>query len=384
MKKILVVHNFYRNFGGEDSNIHEEIKFLEQNFEVGFFHAKNSNKLKIVDFFTLFLRNNIYLTRKFKRKIDSFNPDIVYVHNTWFNINLGIFSVLKKKNIKTVVKIHNFRYECARHFFSKNHLKSNENCNACGFKKHRLSIFNKYFEESYLKSLALFFYSLKYYKILTNNNLSVIAITNFHKSKLIENGIKKNNIHVINNPINFFSGENKEKKNRIVYAGRISKEKGIDELIKAFINSELQNYQLLIIGDGSIKDEVKKKYSQISSVIFQDFLPNKDVLEIISTSKAVITATKLYEGQPRLLCEASSLRTISIFPSYGGMEDFFPEDYIYKFEQFNYLDLVKKINLLANEDKRINSEEKIFNYTKKILSSEVIHKKFEDLISEYE
>ena len=76
-------------------------------------------------------------------------------------------------------------------FFSKNHLKSNENCNACGFKKHRLSIFNKYFEESYLKSLALFFYSLKYYKILTNNNLSVIAITNFHKSKLIENGIKK-------------------------------------------------------------------------------------------------------------------------------------------------------------------------------------------------
>ena len=47
------------------------------------------------------------------------------------------------------------------------------------------------FEESYLKSLALFFYSLKYYKILTNNNLSVIAITNFHKSKLIENGIKK-------------------------------------------------------------------------------------------------------------------------------------------------------------------------------------------------
>ena len=118
-------------------------------------------------------------------------------------------------------------------------------------------------------------------------------------------------------------------------------------------------------------------------MIFQDFLPNKDVLEIISTSKAVITATKLYEGQPRLLCEASSLRTISIFPSYGGMEDFFPEDYIYKFEQFNYLDLVKKINLLANEDKRINSEEKYLT-TQKILSSEVIHKKFEDLISEYE
>ena len=99
-------------------------------------------------------------------------------------------------------------------------------------------------------------------------------------------------------------------------------------------------------------------------MIFQDFLPNKDVLEIISTSKNVITATKLYEGQPRLLCEASSLHTISIFPLWG-MEDF-PEDYIYKFEQFNYLDLVKKINLLANEDKRINSEEKYLTTQKNI------------------
>tara|TARA_B100000900_G_C20591966_1_gene721936 strand:- start:1060 stop:2214 length:1155 start_codon:yes stop_codon:yes gene_type:complete len=384
MKKILVVHNFYRNFGGEDSNIHEEIKFLKQKYEVEFFYTKNSNKLKIVDFLTLFLRNNFFLTKKFKSKIDSFNPDFVYIHNTWFTINLGIFRVLKKKNINTIVKIHNFRYECSRYFLSKNHLKSNESCNACGFKKKKLLIYNKYFEESYLKSLALFFYSLRYYRILKNNKLTVIAITNFHKTKLIKNGIKKNNIHVINNPINFFSGENKEKKNRIVYAGRISKEKGIDELIKAFINSELVNYQLLIIGDGNIKDEVKKKYSQVSSVIFQDFLPNKDVLEIISTSKAVITATKLFEGQPRLLCEASSMRTISIFPSFGGMEDFFPEDYIYKFEQFNYLDLVKKINLLANDEKRINLEEKIFNYTKNMLSSQVIHKKFEDLISEYE
>ena len=30
MKKILIVHNFYRNYGGEDSNIYEEINFLNR------------------------------------------------------------------------------------------------------------------------------------------------------------------------------------------------------------------------------------------------------------------------------------------------------------------------------------------------------------------
>ena len=43
-----------------------------------------------------------------------FNPDIAYVHNTWYQINLGIFRLLKKKNITTIVKLHNFRFDCSR------------------------------------------------------------------------------------------------------------------------------------------------------------------------------------------------------------------------------------------------------------------------------
>ena len=123
MKKILILHNFYRNFGGEDSNIYEEIEFLKQRYEVEFFSATNSKKLKIVDFFTLMLRNNFLLNKKFNKKLNNFNPDFVYIHNTWFSINLGIFNILNKKNINTIVKIHNFRYECSRHFLSKTHLK---------------------------------------------------------------------------------------------------------------------------------------------------------------------------------------------------------------------------------------------------------------------
>ena len=48
-----------------------------------------------------------------------FKPDVVYVHNTWFKISLGIFKILKKRRIKVILKVHNFRYECARHFFQK-------------------------------------------------------------------------------------------------------------------------------------------------------------------------------------------------------------------------------------------------------------------------
>ena len=77
-------------------------------------------------------------------------------------------------------------------------------------------------------------------------------------------------------------------------------------------------------------------------------VPNDKVLDYIENSKAVVTATKLFEGQPTLLCEASMLGVPSIFPNTGGVLEFFPQDYIYSFEQFNYEDLKEKINLLSN------------------------------------
>ena len=51
----------------------------------------------------------------------------------------------------------------------------------------------------------------------------------------------------------------------------------------------------------------------------------------------------MYEGQPRILCEASGYGVPSIFPRYGGMQEYFPENYDLSFEQYNYDDLVDKI-----------------------------------------
>ena len=57
-----------------------------------------------------------------------------------------------------------------------------------------------------------------------------------------------------------------------------------------------------------------------------DFLgniSNVEVIKEIKNSRAVLTATKMYEGQPRLLAEASSMGIPSIFPNFGGMAEYF-------------------------------------------------------------
>ena len=107
-----------------------------------------------------------------------------------------------------------------------------------------------------------------------------------------------------------------------MYAGRISEEKGVEQLIKAFNNSKLENIKLIIIGNGPKYKEYSLKYNS-ENVVFKNQMNNEETLNLIAGSKCVVTATKLYEGQPTLLCEASLLGIPSIFPTTGGVEEFF-------------------------------------------------------------
>ena len=133
-----------------------------------------------------------------------------------------------------------------------------------------------------------------------------------------------------------------------MYAGRISTEKGVEDLIESFLRSELNNFRLKILGDGPDLRRLNEKYSD-KRIIFYGQKSNDEVLEIIKNSKAVVTATRLYEGQPTLLCEASGFGVPSIFPLTGGINEFFPSNYILGFEQFDYSDCLLYTSDAADE-----------------------------------
>lgn len=380
-KKILVIHNFYREFGGEDSNIYEELEFLKKYFEVKFFYEENQSNLKLFDIFGLLISNNFRTNKKLKKEIESFKPDIAYVHNTWFKINLGIFKLLINNNIRVILKIHNFRHQCTMFYLSKNHLQGSSVCSACNFDSKRSKFFNKYFEESILKSLIIISYSKKFLKIIRDLPIYIIAINKFHNKALINLGIDKEKLSIIYNPINIQKNNSFKKNNFIVYAGRMSKEKGVENLLLAWKEAKLDNFELHLIGDGPIREDLKKRFSN-NKIKFLGQMDNDKVIKYIGKAKAVVTATKLYEGQPRLLCEASSVGTISIYPSFGGMDEFFPDNYLFAFKQFDYSDLIEKLKLLENNNFVRSAETSINGHINKIFNEKLLYEKFATLIKE--
>ena len=380
--KILIVHNKYSQLGGEDVAVDNEIELLSDYFNVETIFFKNEIKSYLSQFIYFIRNNNKTSVSELEKKIKEFQPDIAYVHNTWFKASLAIFNVLRKHNIKTLVKLHNFRYDCTRFFLKHNHLKTDHTCPKCGMINKRSSFFNKYFKESFLKSVFMIIYGKKYFKILNRYELKILVLTNFHKKYLTSLGIQSSKIYVFRNPIKINNKKlDNSKKNYFVYSGRISEEKGVNELINAFLDSNIKDFGLKIVGDGPDLKKLKNKYSK-NNIEFLGLIPNKESLKIIENSIAVITATKLYEGQPMLLCEASSLGVPSIFPNFGGISEFFPENNQLAFEQFNYVDLLKKINMFCDSDfiNKAGVENK--NYIEDKLNSKNLVEQFKSIINE--
>ena len=112
-------------------------------------------------------------------------------------------------------------------------------------------------------------------------------------------------------------------------------------------------------------------------------MDNSKVIEIIKSSKAVVTSTKMYEGQPTVLCEASVNKVPSIFPNFGGISEFFPVDYDLSFKQFDYEDLTQKF-VYASKNDLYEYGSKNYEFLKSKLNDDFLIKRFNLLLEENE
>jgi len=361
VNKILILHTNYRIFGGEDVAVNNEIKYLSDYFHVRSLFFDNSGKIKLNDLSSFLFQTDVLAKATLNKEIEINHPDIAYIHNLWFRGSLSLVTLLLNKNIKVFVKLHNFRFDCANAL----HFRDNKICHDCTPKNRLPGIKNKCYENSYLKSVFVTQFGKRYLEILKSENLEVLVTTNFHKEYLTSLGVKSEKIHI--SPNMFPLAKIKPtytpiERNTFLFAGRLSSEKGLFELINVWKKIKLKNYSLIIAGDGPLRGELTKIVNQLNSVELIGFIPQNNLYDLMRTCRAVISTTKVYENHPTLLTEASLMGIPSIFPNFGGMKYFFPEDYPLMFEQYNYQDLESIIQMTTQDALMENLGNSVFKH----------------------
>lgn len=321
--RILIVHNHYGNYaiGGEANVMFAEAELLkESGFDVHVFECSNSGT-ESGDGIEKLLR--LYHSqwspigyKMIEDVIKDVRPDVMHVHNYWYQLSPSIFKAAHDNGVATVFTLHNYRLLCPGVLF----LRNNGPCEYCLTGNAWRSLFFRCHSNNFLKTLLsfrCFNYSRKR-KRLADIVDRYIALSNFMRSKMIEGGIPGEQINVkpnfIKDPL---IGKEKCINSRgAVFVGRISPEKGLDTLLQAWSGTY---YPLTIIGGR--RENYKGNVVIPSSVTFAGKKSREEVLYILSKASFLVFPSACYEGFPLSILEAMAIGKPILASDLGGRKE---------------------------------------------------------------
>ena len=189
---VLVVHNKYKQKGGEDVVVENEVKLLREMGYTVFEYIRSNDELdsmgllqKIcLPFTTIF---SIKSYKEVYKLIKDNNIDILHVHNTLCVISPSVYYAGFKARIPIFQTIHNFRFLCPSGLF----LKDNKICTECIDKGLYMALCGKCYRNSFAQTIMVVL-MLKIHRMLgTYNRLNYICLSEFNKTQIMKlNNIK--------------------------------------------------------------------------------------------------------------------------------------------------------------------------------------------------
>jgi glycosyltransferase involved in cell wall biosynthesis len=351
--KVVQVHNYYQQPGGEDQVFAAETALLESHGQQVLRYTVHNKAVELHG--KLALGQKTIWNQSRYRELRSFfqrkKPNVVHVHNTLPLISPAIYYASHASRIPICQTLHNYRPLCPNALLFRNN-KVCEDCigrflawpgvkNACyrGSRPATIAV-----------SLMNFFHRLMG---TWKNKIDVyIALSEFSKKKYIQAGFLKKKIVVKHNfveSISCLSGlEKKNIRKGALFVGRLSREKGIGTLLKA-IKIYGNSMPLKIIGDGPLASVVQKNVSDNFGISWLGQRPILEVYELMAKAELLVFPSEWYEGMPRTIIEAFAQGTPVISSELGAMAEMIDHGRTgLHFETGNAQDLAEKI-LWANK-----------------------------------
>lgn len=355
LMKILLIHNYYQQRGGEDFVFEAETNLLQQNGQTieTLVFSNNSIKTDLDKLKTGFLNiYNPFSIRQLRQKIEDFQPDLVHVHNFFPIASPAILKVAKSYGLPVVMTLHNFRLICPNALL----YRDRKNCEACIAKLIPIDgILHGCYRGSRFQSASIATMNVIHNIVGTWRNSvdRYITLNPFSRERILSSalGLQPEQITVKPNftfdplILNQHINQNPTREDYFIFIGRLSHEKGIDILLEAFRQT---SHQLKVVGTGPLEALVQAARSDRIEVL--GFQNHAEILKLLRKARALVLPSTCYENFPMTILEAFSSGTPVITSHIGGLPSIVENNFNGLLaEPGSASDLAKQIERMARE-----------------------------------
>ena len=334
--RILMVNKFLYPRGGSESYMLYLAEYLKKlGHEVAFFGMYDEKNTvgnpaglytQNMDFHAKGLARFLYpfkiiysleAKKKIMQVIDDFKPDIVHMNNINFQLTPSIIYGVKKKGIPLVQTVHDYQMICPNHLLYN--FDKNIPCEKCVQGAHRHCIKNKCIHGSLIKSILGVIEAKLYAMLKTYKKVDLfVCPSNFLENKLLKaKAYYQGKTKTIHNFIDKekFTQNDRNVEDYIVFVGRLSKEKGIENIAGAA--KLLPQYNFVIAGSGPDEDMLKN----IPNLKLAGFLTGDKLTELMGKAKVLLLPSVCYENCPLSILEAHCMGVPVVTMNSGGMAE---------------------------------------------------------------
>jgi glycosyltransferase involved in cell wall biosynthesis len=346
--RVLFIHNFYQQYGGEDAVVRSEMDMLERRGVRTQLYSRHNDEIKQ---YGLARKASLALTiagapktrRDLADAIEEFRPDVAYLHNVFPLISPAAYEVLEEHGVPVVQAMHNFRLFCANGLL----YTRGAVCERCLGGNHWPAVVRGCIRHGRCASGA---YAAALWWMRRSHTLDRISrfvcLTPFAMAKFAEAGLPPEKLVVRSNSIDAGSVVPEYRGDYGLYLGRLSVEKGLYTLFAAA--RMRPDLPLVIAGSGPLEAELREAAAGMPNIRFAGFQSGEAKRELLRKARFTVICSEWYENFPMAALEAFAAGKPIIGSDLGSIPHLVQHGETgLLFQPGNARDLAEKMSMLA-------------------------------------
>ncbi len=250
--------------------------------------------------------------------LKEFNPDVVHAHNIYGGLTTSVLDAVNKLDMPSVLTLHDYKLICSSYLM----LNKGQVCEDCKGRNYWHCVKNRCHKNSTLASAVYTMesYYNKWFKKWEKVRY-YICPSKFIQGKMLESGFSEEKLVYLPNfvdPDQYLV--NYEDSEYILYAGRLSHEKGVLTLLKAMAGLDIP---LKIVGDGPLREQVQSFIvdNNISSVELLGYKTGNELSSLYQGAAFAVVPSEWCENAPMSILEAYAYGKPVLGADIGGIPE---------------------------------------------------------------